>query len=193
MPLPGGSSAKAGLRYELLWTVNCMLRVMQEETMSIELERPGQEGEGIEFTIETSDSLEHHQVKRQLTGSGYWSLASLASEGVLRHFYQKLNDLSATCCFVSTHAAHPLDELIYRARKSENFASFKVYFLDSKEWSGHFDALNGRWEASSEEDAHQRLTRTSVRTIDEDDTATTLAGHDKRICLSSGDYLRRRR
>ena len=68
MPLPGGSSAKAGLRYELLWTVNCMLRVMQEETMSIELERPGQEGEGIEFTIETSDSLEHHQVKRQLTG-----------------------------------------------------------------------------------------------------------------------------
>ena len=137
--------------------------------MSIELERPGQEGEGIEFTIETSDSLEHHQVKRQLTGSGYWSLASLASEGVLRHFYQKLNDLSATCCFVSTHAAHPLDELIYRARKSENFASFKVYFLDSKEWSGHFDALNGRWEASSEEDAYQRLTRTSVRTIDEDD------------------------
>ena len=169
MPLPGGASAKVGLRYELLWTVNCMLRVMQDETTSIWLEPPGEDGQGIEFSLETGSGPEHHQVKRQLTGSGYWSLASLAREGVLRHFYQKLNDRSATCCFVSSHAAHPLKELTNRAQESENFASFKVYFLDSEEWSGHFDALQSRWGASDEEDAYWRLKRTFLHTIDEED------------------------
>ena len=70
MPLPGGASAKAGIECEFLWTVNCMLRVMQDETMSVRLEPPGEEGEGIEFALETSEGIEYHQVKRQLTGSG---------------------------------------------------------------------------------------------------------------------------
>ena len=43
MPLPGGASAKAGIECEFLWTVNCMLRAMQDETMSVRLEPPGEE------------------------------------------------------------------------------------------------------------------------------------------------------
>ena len=168
MPLPGGASAKAGLAYELLWTVNCMLRVMQDETMSIWLEPPGEEGEGIEFSIETRDSTEHHQVKRQLTGSGYWSLASLAREGVLRHFYDKLDDPSATCWFVSTDKAHPLRDLAERARKSDNYASFCAHFLGSKRWSKHFADLHSRWGAPNKEDTYQRLERTIICAIEED-------------------------
>ena len=169
MPLSGGASAKVGLEYELLWTVNCMHRVMQDNATSIRLEPPGDEGKGIEFTIETSEGIEHHQVKRQLTGSGRWSLASLASEDVLRHFYQKLDDPSAICRFVSMHAAHPLDDLADRARKSENYASFKIHFLDTKDWRKRFDDLHRLWEATDEEETYLRLKRVFVHTIDEYD------------------------
>jgi len=164
MPLPGGASAKVGLEYELLWSVNCMHRVMQDDATSIRLEPPGDEGKGIEFTIETEtgEGIEHHQVKRQLTGSGHWSLASLANKGVLRHFYLRLGDPLASCWFVSTHAAHPLDELAYRARQSEDYATFIVQFLSSNEWRSHFDDLHSRWEAPSEEDTYLRLKRIVV-------------------------------
>ena len=169
MPLPGGASSKFGLEYELVWTVNCMLRVMQDDALSIRLEPPGEEGKGIEFTIESSEGIEHHQVKRQLTGSGRWSLASLKNEGVLRHFYQKLDEPSVTCRFVSMHAAHPLDELADRARQSENYASFKIYFLASKEWHDNFDDLHSCWGTSCEEETYLRLKRVFVHTIDEYD------------------------
>lgn len=169
MPQPGGASSKFGLEYELVWTVNCMLRVMQDDAMFIRLEPPGEEGKGIEFAIESIDGVEHHQVKRQLTGRGRWSLASLASEGVLRHFYQKLDQPSVTCRFVSMHAAHPLDELADRARQSENYLSFRIHFLASNEWRTRFDELHSLWEASDEEETYLRLKRVFVHTIDEYD------------------------
>ena len=65
MPLPGGPSDKAGNRYEYLWTVSCMMRVMNGEADSIHLEPAGDEGAGIEFTVRGSFGNEYHQVKRQ--------------------------------------------------------------------------------------------------------------------------------
>ena len=183
MPLPGGASAKAGLDYELLWTVNCMLRVMQEDNTSIRLEPPGEEGEGIEFTIETYDSVEYHQVKRQLARGGNWSLASLDREGVLSQFYRKLANPSANCWFVSTYTAGQLKELVGRARLSENYADFKIHFIDSNEWRGNFNDLHNRWEASSEEDTYQRLKRVFVRASDEDDLRA-LAESKIETCVS---------
>ena len=183
MPLPGGASAKAGLDYELLWTVNCMLRVMQDEDTSIRLEPPGEEGEGIEFAIETNDGVEYHQVKRQLARGGNWSLASLGREGVLRHFCQKLDNPSANCWFVSTYPADPLKELVGRARLSENYAAFRIHFIDSNEWRGNFDDLHKRWETSSEEDTFERLKRVFVRASDEDDLRA-LAESKIEACVS---------
>ena len=167
MPLPGGASDKVGNRYELLWTVNCMLRVMQDDATSIRLEPPGEEGEGIEFVITTADGREYHQAKRQITGRGVWSLASLDAEGVLRNFYKKLDDQSATCVFVSGHAAHPLDELADRARSADDWESFSRHYIDSNEWRGHFNNLHNRWAATTNEDAFQRLKRVYVREVDE--------------------------
>ena len=142
MPLPGGPSAKAGDRYELLWTVNCMLRLMAGEAESIRLEPPGQEGEGIEFTIDGPSGTEYHQVKRQRTGQGAWTLAELAKEGVLIHFHQKLDAPSAEVVFVSAHAAHPLDEMADRARAAGSWEEFERAFVSSNKWSGHFDNLH---------------------------------------------------
>ena len=167
MPLPGGSSDKAGNRYELIWTVRSMIRVMRGEAEWIHLEPAGSEGEGIEFSLKTSSGIEYHQVKRQLTGRGVWPLRELQVRGVLDQFCQRLEDPSANCVFTSTHAAHPLDELVYRARQSGSFEEFERHFLGSVTWSGHFDQLHVSWPSPSREDTYERLRRIRVRTISE--------------------------
>ena len=167
MPLAGGPSDKAGNRYELKWTVRCMIRILCGEAEWIHLEPPGIEGEGIEFTLKTSSGVEYHQVKRQLTGRGVWSLRELHARGVLDQFHQRLNDTTTRCVFTSTHAAHPLDELAYRARRSSSFEEFERHFIGSGTWSNHFHQLHSLWPSSTKEDTYDRLRRTYVRAISE--------------------------
>ena len=167
MPLPGGPSDKAGNRYEYLWTVRCMMRVMKGEADSIHLEPAGDEGKGIEFTVQTSSGSEHHQVKRQLTGKGVWPLNELDSRGVLSHFCQKLQDPLSICVFVSSHAAHPLDELEKRAKESSSWEDFQANFISSDDWTNKFNDLHSRWNSPNREGTYDRLRRVSVRMMDE--------------------------
>ena len=169
MPLPGGPSDKAGNRYEYLWTVRCMMRVMKGEADSIHLEPAGDEGKGIEFTLQTSAGSEHHQVKRQLTGKGVWPLSELDSRGVLSHFYQKLQDPYSSCVFVSSHAAHPLDEMEKRVKDSSSWEDFEANFLSSNDWASKFSDLHKRWNSPNREDTYNLLQRVSVRMMDEEE------------------------
>ena len=141
MPLPGGASAKDGLRYEMLWAAYCLTKVMSGEYESIRFEPPGPEGEGIEFLARTQSGTEYHQVKRQQTGKGYWSLPDLGSLGVLSHFSGKLDDPSARCVFMSTEAAADLGELSNRARRSQSWFEFKSQFVSSEGWSNKFSGF----------------------------------------------------
>ncbi len=167
MPLPGEASAKVGLRYELLWTAYCLTKVMSGDYESIRFAPPGPEGEGIEFLARTRSGTEYHQVKRQQSSKGAWSLSDLGSSKVLSHFYRKSSSASDRCVFVSTEKAADLEELSDRARRSNSWFEFKAHFLNSDRWSQKFMELNSRWEASSEEDAYDRLQRIEVRTWDE--------------------------
>ena len=169
MPLSGGPSDKAGNRYEYLWTARCMMRVMRSEADSIHLEPAGDEGKGIEFTVYSSSRPEHHQVKRQLTGKGVWSLGELDSQRVLSDFYQKLQDPHSSCVFISSHAAHPLDELSKRAKDSSSWEDFEKNFISTNLWTNNFSQLHDRWISPSKEDTYNRLKRVSVTTIDEDE------------------------
>ena len=168
MPLPGGASDKSGNRYELLWTVVCMTRVLNGDADRISLEPVGEEGEGVEFTVALQTETEYHQVKRQRTGHGVWSLSALQAEGVLGHFRQKLNVQSAEAVFVSTHAAHPLDELADRARAAASWEAFERLFLSSDTWSTHFDNLHRRWGAPTKKGSYERLKRVRVETGSEE-------------------------
>ena len=167
MPLPGGASDKSGNRYELIWTVVSMARVLNGEADSIHLEPVGEEGEGVEFTVSLPAETEYHQVKRQRTGRGVWPLATLQAEGVLGNFCQKLDVLSAKTVFVSTHAAHPLDELAERSRDAASWEEFEKWFLSSNEWSKNFNDLHQRWGLASNEESYERLRRVQVTTISE--------------------------
>src|ERR1700730_3894602 len=118
MPLPGGPADKFGNSYEGLWTVNSMVEIIAGRALSIRIEPLGPEGEGVEFWLQRrADKREYHQVKRQHSGDGRWTLPVLNGKRVLAHFRTKLcEDGAASCVFVSMHAAYQLDELADRAR-----------------------------------------------------------------------------
>ena len=185
MPLPGGASDKSGNRYELLWTVVNMAKVLSGEAQSISLEPVGDDGQGVEFTVAVPTGTEHHQVKRQRAGRGVWPLAELAKEGVLAHFYQKLNAETGETVFVSTHAAHPLDELADRARSASSWKDFESWFLASGKWSNNFDDLHQHWGSLNGEESYQRLKRVRVVTISERELGEL--AHAKLGMLIDGD------
>lgn len=169
MPLPGGATDKFGIRYEGLWTVSCMVKVLEERADSIRLEPPGEEGEGAEFWLRCGDITEYHQVKRQYSQSGRWTLAELERTGrVLSHFLDKLSDSDVRCVFVSTQSAYQLNELSDRARRSNSFDEFKQEFLKDKKNAEAFRDLCSRWNLHGAEiKAYDALKRIRVVTIDE--------------------------
>jgi hypothetical protein len=76
MPLPGGATDKFGNRYEGIWTVKSMGEILSGRALTIRLEPLGPEGEGVEFWLQrTVDKREYHQVKRQHSGEGRWTLS----------------------------------------------------------------------------------------------------------------------
>lgn len=115
MPLSGGSSDQFGGRFQDRWTAHCIFDVLRDRAEAIRLEPPPAETEGFEFWIRFPDRVAYHQVKRQVTGEGRWSLSALRDAGVLRAFADKLSDPAARCVFTSAHAAPVLEELADRA------------------------------------------------------------------------------
>jgi hypothetical protein len=165
MPLPGGAADKYGNRYEGRWTVLCMLSILAGEANTIWLEPVGDEGEGVEFRLTKGKIHEYHQVKRQNSASGYWSLADLRK--VLVGFSKKLSKPKNFCVFVSSHSAYQLQELSDRVHRSASFSEYSRYFIGSKEWKGCFTQLCGIWNCDSEQ-SYEYLKRIKVVTVDEE-------------------------
>ncbi len=180
MPLPGGATDKFGNRYEGIWTVECMIRVMDEKADSIRLEPPGAEGDGVEFRLSVAGNLEYHQVKRQHSASGRWTLFDLKSKKILLNFWEKLKNPTATCVFVSGHAAFQLEELADRARSSISWQEFYDEFLKAGKAKDsihlkNFQELCNYWSgASNQEEVYKALKRIYVKTIDEQTLKTTV-------------------
>jgi len=132
MPLRGGSAAKYGARYEDRWCAVCTMRVLAEDAAAIYIERPEPEYEGFEFSIETDTGIEYHQVKRQRTGRGGWTLSALSKEGVLGAFASRLHEADSVCVFVSANEAPELEELADRAGNAESLQQFTSSFGEGR-------------------------------------------------------------
>ena len=166
MPLPGGSAAKFGIKFEALWTALCLLKVLNEEYESIRLEPPGPEGQGVEFWIKKNGVTEYHQVKSQ-NSVGDWSLNSLNKEGVLIAFAEKLADPDAHCVFVSRNSASQFRELTDRARNSASWPEFESEFLNSQDSQKNFATFQKSQEEHSGESSYEKLKRIHIETIDD--------------------------
>ena len=174
MPLAGGASDKFGNRYEGRWTVLQMVELIDERADSLRLEPPGTEGVGVEFWVRRGTAYEYHQIKRQHGAEGRWTIGSLNDRQVLIRFFDKLNDLSATCVFVSGHAAYQLDELSDRARRAASWEEYDRAFLNSHDSRTTFNELRMKWGGCAPEETYSRLKRITVRTIDEETLRATV-------------------
>ncbi|GHO65546.1 hypothetical protein KSC_044380 [Ktedonobacter sp. SOSP1-52] len=179
MPLPGGPADKFGNSYEGLWTVNSMIEIISGRALSICIEPLGPEGEGVEFWLQRrNENREYHQVKRQHSEDGRWTLSVLNNKMVLPHFRKKLcGDSAASCVFVSMHAAYQLDELADRARRSKSWREYRESCLQAEGWAKDFENLCFYWDRCSEQEAYEALQRIEVETISEKRLYRTVESH----------------
>ena len=167
MPLPGGATDKYGNRYEGRWTVSCIFQILNGSADTICLEPVGSDGKGVEFWLRRNAGVEFHQVKRQNSDGGKWTIADLKALRVLENFKEKLSLAPEhRCVFVSTHAVHPLDELINRARNADSVAEFETNYLTGKALREAYASLCSIWDVNSQA-AYDFLSRIEVHTISE--------------------------
>jgi hypothetical protein len=143
-----------------------MIDVMDEKAESIRLEEPGEDA--FEFFVRRKGKLEYHQVKRQKSGRGRWTLKALEDRQVqvLSDFWRSLSNPDVYCVFVSTQDADELGELANRVQDAKSWTEFEQKFLN-KTLSGHLHTLRQKWGNCSEIDAYEALKRVHVETVGE--------------------------
>ncbi|MFL5846260.1 MAG: hypothetical protein ACJ762_16350 [Solirubrobacteraceae bacterium] len=172
MPPRGATSAKVGQRFEDRWTAHTILKILKAEAEWIYLERIDTGETGFEFEIATGESVEHHQVKRQISGDSGWRLKDLRV--VLQAFRSKLEDPHAVCVFASGNAAQVLDDLSIDARNAADYDTFKKGVLSVDTRKRQFDELAEIWD-TDELWVFSSLQRVRVATIGEDELTDLLA------------------
>lgn len=196
-PRPGGESDKLGNKFELAWAIHHALRCVLDDRCALTVEDNDTEvGQGSEFTYDTGQFIEVHQVKRQNGNSNGWTVRELADRKIFevaaghvvagRHYH-----------FVSLTPCRPLQELSERARKSEDLADFINHWLTG-DLSAVFDQVSAVEVLASPQAAWDTLRGMWFSVIDECYLICTnsmlakcnFSGTDGRlISLAVGDVL----
>ena len=144
VPRPGGEADKLGNRYESLWSVKLLLKLLDGEYVDVTVERIGEESSGIDLIATTnSGSREFYSVKRQ-HHLGNWTLHKLAQKdnksgrSILSDLVRKAGD-RARGIFVSGTSAFELEELVRMAATSNCFENFCQRLTSSGRHSGNFE------------------------------------------------------
>lgn len=172
MPAPGATAAKVGQRYEDRWTAHTILKLLKGEAEWVHLERIDTDETGFEFEIGTGGVIEHHQVKRQISGDSGWRLKDLRT--VLQAFRGKLENPAAACVFASGNSAQVLNDLSTDARNAADYDTFEKGVLSIDTRKRQFDELVEIWD-TDELWVFSSLQRLRVATIGEDELADLLA------------------
>lgn len=122
---PGGIADKVGNRFEALWLMYQLLKLIDGRAHRIEIELLGDEGAGFEFVVDDGQARTWHQCKRQTSAS--WTIGRLASDGVLSHFGRKLaGNPTDHCLFVSTDPASALKRLKEKQPAAATIEAFEA-------------------------------------------------------------------
>lgn len=172
MPPRGATAAKVGQRYEDRWTAHTILKVLKGEADWIYLERIDTNETGFEFEIGTRGVIEHHQVKRQISGDSGWRLKDL--QAVLQAFRGKLENPQAACVFASGNSAQVLSDLSTDAANAADWDTFEKGILSVNVRKGQFDELTRIWD-TEELWVFSSLQRVRVAMIGENELRDLLA------------------
>ena len=168
MTLRGGAAAKLGHRYEKWWTLSELVRMLRGDTDSLRIEEPGLDG--VEFVVKVGGQREYHQAKRSHP-SGKWSMAMLASSGVLASIGKLLiGHQDRRFVFVSSSDARELADLCEGAVAAESFEEFEARFLSASRRANHKKVQN-EWRCDSRT-AWNVFHRIDVGTISERELET---------------------
>ena len=186
MTLPGGPAAKLGHRYERWWTLSELVRMLRDKTESLRLEPPGEDD--VEFIVKAGGTQEYHQAKRSHP-SGKWSVATLASAGVLASMGKRLIGNCHRFVFVSGSDARELADLCEGAADAESFEEFGERFLRAKQRASSYKKVLNKWDCDGR-DAWDVLRRIDVRTTSEHELATKVDYGLSALFLGNADDLR---
>ena len=163
MTLPGGPAAKLGYQYEKWWTLHELVRMLRGEIDSLRVEEPGLDG--VEFVVKIGGEREYHQAKRSHL-SGKWSMATLASSGVLASIGKLLIGSQSRFVFVSGSDAWELVDLCEGAVGAKSFEEFEARFLGAKQRANGYERALEKWQCDGRV-AWEVLRRIDVHTISE--------------------------
>ncbi|ENK0837897.1 ATP-binding protein [Clostridium botulinum] len=118
----GGRADKQGNKYEIRWVIYQMLKVIEEELISVELESIGKDEEGIDVWITSLDnSREGQQCKGRNASKEEWDISSLKSRNIIKNWKKQLDRCDSNkVSLVSPLSCQMLEDLISRANNTNN-------------------------------------------------------------------------
>jgi hypothetical protein len=145
MPVSGGAADKLGNRYEILWTLDQLLQIVDGALSELTPEPLDvDESRGVEFHCTTSDAIIHYwSVKRQTTKASGWTLGLLAAKddrgrSILGDLFQHVQKKPTHHgFFASSLGARDLEELRTHAASKK---MFEQRLARSKELRADFNA-----------------------------------------------------
>jgi hypothetical protein len=171
MPSRGGTADKFGNRYEALWAIDQLLRIVDGEADILTLEPLDDvESRGIEFTVLDQGHKQYWSVKRQTSKAAGWTLALLTAEDetartILGDLFSHIRDDPRNMgVFASTLAAGDLEELRACSKTS---AMFDERLRQSEDLKGKFDKYILPLCSGNKEEACALLFRCDCRAVDE--------------------------
>ncbi len=116
----GGRADKLGNKYEDLFAVKFLLKLIEEEISSITIEPVGDEEEGIDLWVKNKDgSRECYQCKGRNASNENWRMSDLAAKDVFGNAKKQLDaDMNNSYYFVSPLTNTMLKDITIRARNS---------------------------------------------------------------------------
>ncbi|WP_338596445.1 hypothetical protein [Clostridium baratii] len=128
----GGRSDKYGNLYEMRYTIYYILKVIEEQIVSVELESIGDDETGIDLWIENKDgTMEGHQCKARNANKEFWEISSLKSRGIIKNWKKHLERKSTNIVVLgSPLSCQNLLDLINRANNTNgnprDFLDFQI-------------------------------------------------------------------
>ena len=135
---PGGMADKLGNRYEGRWVAKQLLRLLNEEILSVTVELIGPEEQGVDLLVVTKDKVRRlQQCKARYESNNSWTVKALATRGILGNLRHHLSrDPLQEFVFVSSIPAQPLVDICEKARTSnknpQDFFKYQIEKLGKK-------------------------------------------------------------
>ncbi|MCJ7812463.1 hypothetical protein MUP95_03980, partial [bacterium] len=119
---PGGRADKLGNRYEAIWVIKQMLRLLKEEIHSMQIEAIGDDEKGVDLWVTNKDQTrEAQQCKIGNSQGTSWTMSQLINRGIVDYLSCQLKRFSNSIYkLISSSYFHTIDSICERARTSNN-------------------------------------------------------------------------